>query len=94
MDVNYEVSENDRKVIDAIVERAKKTWPAVDATSLAMDLTATHNHVCRLRLDDLLAAPDLDFAHDVSGIMCYLDRENLNMKHCFEPRFAARDDKK
>ena len=66
MDVNYEVSENDRKVIDAIVERAKKTWPAVDATSLAMDLTATHNHV---------------------------RSEKLNMKHSFEPRFAAQEDK-
>lgn len=93
MDVNYEVSESDRKAVDAIVERAKLMWPAVDAVSLAMDLTTTHNHVCRLELEDLLAARDLDFAHDVSGIVYYLDRENLNMKHCFVPRFAAREDK-
>lgn len=91
MEVNFEVSETDRTAIDAIVERAKRMWPKVDATSLAMDLVATHNHVCELRLEDMLMAPDLDFAHDVSGIMCYLDREKLNMKHEFLPRFAARN---
>jgi len=52
-----------------------------------MDIS-TCNSSCPLRLDDLLAADDFNFAHDVFGINQHLNRETGELNDCFLPRFA------
>ena len=43
----------------------------------------------KLRLDDLLAADDLNFLHDVAGINRHLDRDTYALLDGFFPRYAA-----
>jgi hypothetical protein len=62
----------------------------VDRRDVQLDLTACHFSACRLRLDEMLSAPDVDLAHDLGGINRHLDREALKLGDCFVPRFAAR----
>ena len=54
-----------------------------------LDLTMCHFKAQRLRLDDLLAADDSNFIHDVAGINRHLDRENSVLANGFSPRFHA-----
>lgn len=42
-----------------------------------------------LRLDDMLAADDLDFAHDFTGIQASINRITGRIENCFVPRFAG-----
>lgn len=60
-------------------------YPLLDAD---MDITAVHVNACPLKLDELLAADDFNFAHDVFGIRRHLDRETGELGGCFVPRFA------
>jgi hypothetical protein len=81
------------EVIKAIAERAVALsakhglgkWKVSDAV---MDITCAHED-CGLRLDDLLAADDFNFAHDVFGINRHLDHSTLKLTDCFRPRFAS-----
>lgn len=52
-----------------------------------MDITAAHK-VCPLKLEQLLAADDANFSHDVFGIRRHLNRETLQIEDYFLPRFA------
>lgn len=79
------------RTITAIASRAVKMavqygvdYPMMDAH---MDLTFAHKE-CPLRLEELLAADDANFAHDVFGIRRHLNRETLKIEDCFLPRFA------
>lgn len=91
MQPNWNVAPEERPIVDQIVMRAAAMFPDRDKTDIAMDIVATHNHACRLRLADLLAADDFNFAHDIAGIGKYLDRERLVLVNGFWPRFAGRD---
>ncbi len=91
MQPNWEVTPEEKPIIDRIVERAHEMFPERERTDIAMDVVATHNHACRLRLADLLASDNFNFAHDITGIEYKLDRETLELKDCFWPRFAAPD---
>lgn len=62
----------------------------VDRLDVLMDLSACHFYAQRLRLDDLLAADDFNFLHDVGGISRHLDRENYVLNDFFSPRFSER----
>lgn len=63
----------------------------VDEVTIIMDLMACHFHGGqKLHLDDLLAADDFNFIHDISGINRHLDRETYKLMDGFMPRFAAR----
>ncbi len=42
-----------------------------------------------LRLADLLAADDFNFAHDVFGIMRHIDRRTGRLDNHFVPRFCS-----
>jgi len=86
-DVNFEVSKEDRILIDKIVSRAVKEHGTKDPLSLTMDLCAVH-HKTPLRLQEFLDADMLNFVHDVSGIMCFFDRDTATFKNFFEPRFT------
>lgn len=61
----------------------------VERGDVLMDLIACHFEAQKLRLDDLLAADDANFAHDIGGINKNLDRENGKLLNCFTPRFSA-----
>lgn len=81
----------DLTLIQAIADRAVslafangQTWKYQDAL---MDLLAAHCD-CPLRLEDLLNADDVNFAHDVFGINRHLDRNTLILTDCFLPRCA------
>jgi len=67
---------------------ASKAWHNYPAMDLRMDLTACHLNGCPLQLDDLLGAEDSDFAHDVFGIVCNLNRKTGRLENCFVPRYA------
>lgn len=56
-----------------------------------MDLTAVHANGNPMRLADLLAADDFNFAHDIVGISRFLDRNTGRLTDCFSPRFSARE---
>lgn len=60
-------------------------YPFLDAD---MDLTACHVNDCPLKLDDLLAADEGNFGHDVFGIRRHLNRQTGRLENGFTPRFA------
>ncbi len=91
MEPIWEVTPEEKPIIDQIVARAHEMFPEMEATDFAMDVVATHNHACRLRLADLLAADNFNFVHDIVGIENRLDRETLQLTRGFWPRFAAPD---
>lgn len=53
-----------------------------------MDVEACHSNGCPLKLDELLAADDGNFGHDVFGIRRFIDRETGKLTGSFLPRFA------
>jgi len=78
-----------RKIATRAVAMSAKAGHKWELSDAVMDLTCAHND-CGLRLDELLAADDFNFAHDVFGINRHLDHETLELKDHFRPRFAAR----
>ena len=91
---SFEVgSKQDALTIIEIAKRASKmaaklgvTYSVLDAD---MDITACHVNGCPLKLQELLGAPDFDFAHDAFGIYRHIDRETGKLGDCFLPRYAA-----
>lgn len=59
-------------------------------TGITHEVLIVHEEVIPLRLDELLAARDGDFAHDVCGIHRYLEHgKRPQLKDGFCPRFAV-----
>jgi len=77
-----------RKIVARAVELAAVEGFPIDSMSLEMDVTACHANGNPLRLNELLAAPDGDFGHDVFGIQRYIDRKTGRLTDCFSPRFS------
>lgn len=74
-----------------IVEIAKRAESMdlahYDRMSLIMDIEVAHEQF-GLRLDELLKAEDLDFAHDIVGIQQNIDRQTKTIGNLFLPRYA------
>lgn len=91
--ISFECTRQEHNLIIAIVARAKKEFayfasePPYDP-ALEMDISATHANGNPLRLAELLAAPQADFAHDIFGIRRHIDRETGRLTDCFQPRFT------
>ena len=87
------VSAPERRMIEAIVDRASVLFPdavkPADRLDLTMDLIACHMVGCRLDLPRLMHANVLDFSHDVFGIRRHLDRETGELTDLFLPRHAT-----
>ena len=81
------VNKEDYKTILAIAERAYSLL-GHEVLTTEMDVTACHIE-CPLRLNDLLAADDGNFAHDIGGISRHIDRETGKLGDCFVPRYAV-----
>jgi hypothetical protein len=82
------------KTIQKIADRAVHVYAdhnvRVERVDVLMDISAVHFHGgTKLRLDDLLAADDSNFIHDVAGINRHLNRETYELENGFSPRFAA-----
>jgi hypothetical protein len=99
--VSFECSDADRKVICKIAERASRLYlkfnepdKFCNLQSMDMDITAVHCNGCPLRLEDLLAADDFNFMHDVYKIIVFLDRSTGKLMYDFRPRFAQKKDDK
>jgi hypothetical protein len=102
-EISWEIGRRESEIILEIVSRAvglaesanllRDLPPGARASfraELGMDLTATHANGCPLRLEELLAAPPADFAHDVFGIREHIDRDTGTLRDCFLPRYARR----
>lgn len=80
-------------IIGKIADRAVSLYANADVRvyrqDVLMDITAVHFGPCKLRLEDLLAADDFNFIHDIIGINRHLDRVTFKLGSCFVPRFAA-----
>lgn len=89
MHVKFNTTEDDGRTISGIVSRAA-AFNLGSRMDIHMDLSATHCNGNPLRLDDLLAADDFNFLHDVCGIMKHLDRDTGKLTGGFTPRFTKR----
>lgn len=93
-DVSFTVHGRDFATIRKIAERfdglCSLHGQRANRMSAAMDVTAVHANGNPLRLDDLLAADDFNFLHDLVGIENHLDRDTGTLRNCFVPRFTAR----
>lgn len=80
----------DGRLIRRIVKRAQRNHSGMvpDPLTLEMDLCAFHVKGPGLRLRELLEADNFDFVHDVGGIHLNIDRNTLEMRNHFWPRFA------
>ena len=76
------------KIIDNIVDRAIKDNDIIkDRLSLFMDIDFTHRET-PLKLQKFLEADDLNFFHDIYGILQNFNRQTKKMENCFLPRFT------
>lgn len=90
--ISFDTTSREKQTIDKIVARyvadcAKHDIP-VDKLSITMDVTATHANGNPLRLEDLLAADDFNFLHDLTGIQRFIDRSTGLLTGHFSPRFT------
>ena len=92
-EISFRVSLREAEAIDAIAQRAvalcvkhRVDYRIQDAM---MDITATHANGNPLRLFDLAAADEFNFAHDVFGIRRHINRETGKLEDFFRPRFSA-----
>lgn len=95
MSISFETTREELDLITKIAERADREIfepHGIQQTRMdtIMDLSACIANGCPLKLADLLAADDFNFAHDVAGIRRHIDRTTGKLLDCFLPRFAQR----
>ena len=88
MNPDFNLTQEEHTLVLKIELRIRRIWPDEDSLSRVLDIVATNNHICRLRLADLLNADDFNFAHDIMGIAKHLDRKNITLKDGFWPRYS------
>lgn len=84
------ISDRSWRILGAIADRAAALFPDRKRADIFLDISCVHAGPCKLRLDEFLAADDLNFCHDILGIERHLDRHTMELKDCFCPRFADR----
>jgi hypothetical protein len=92
MNINFRLTKKDGLLVDKIAERASHLARMYgyhyDKQNAAMDITACHNHDCKLDLLKLLEADNFNFLHDTLGIRRHLNRETGKLLSHFLPRCA------
>ena len=76
------------KVIGEIVNRAVTINPSYNKTTVMMDLLVLYDNRLKMRWEELLNAPALDFMHDINGINRHLNRNTYKLEDGFCPRYA------
>jgi len=77
------------KIAERAVAMAQQFGVRYDQSTALMDIDACHSNGCPLKLAEMLAADDSNFAHDVFGIRRHISRTTGKLGGCFLPRFAA-----
>jgi len=91
--INFKkATDEELKLAEAIAKRAAKQaidfGIEYDQLSAEMDILATHLNGCPLKLQELLDADDVNFAHDTFGIRRHLNRRTGKLEDFFDPRFS------
>lgn len=86
---NKEVIELESKIADRAIGMARALGTTIKKLDMVMDIDACHCNGCPLKLAELLAADDFNFAHDVFGIRKNIDRKTGKLQNCFLPRYAS-----
>ncbi len=76
------------KIADRAIAMARTAGIQYDKMTAVMDIDAVHSNGNPLRLQELLESDDLDFAHDIFGILAHLDRNTGRLLDCFSPRYS------
>ena len=76
------------KVIGKIADRAVAFNPSYDKTVVVMDLLVLYDTGVKMRWEELLNAPALDFMHDINGVNQHLNRRTYKLEDGFWPRYA------
>lgn len=86
------MSERDKIIlIQRIIDRASYLGgDYASRLTMMMDLELAYA-AFRLRLEDLLSAPTVDFLHDVSQIGAHINRVTKTFDADFVPRFAGKE---
>ena len=79
-----------RRIVNRAAAIAAHLGITLNKMSLMMDIEAAHNGDCPLDLERWLASDDVNFTHDVGGIIKHMDRETGKLGGCFSPRYAKR----
>jgi hypothetical protein len=82
------LSKSDHKLIKNIANRALTMGLHHDIISVVLDITVCHFET-PLRLDELFAADDANFIHDICGINRNLDRKTGKLLNNFTPRYSC-----
>ena len=93
MTISFKVTKSEHDTILKIADRQRSIMAAMgvrldDKITTVMDLCAVHANGCPLKLSDLLAADEANFAHDVFGIRRHINRDTGQLEDCFVPRYA------
>lgn len=94
-EISFKVSRDEFDTISKIVGRAwgigwlRRSYRK--RMDMQMDVTAVHANGNPLRLEELLAADEFNFAHDMSGICNCLDRDTGQLTKGFSPRYSQCD---
>ena len=76
------------KITQRAIENAARVGYNLEYMTLEMDITLVHKHQGGLKLDELLAADDGNFNHDVFGIRRHINRHTGELEDFFVPRFS------
>lgn len=76
------------QIADRAIALAKVAGFQYDKMSAVMDIDACHNNGNPLKLAELLAADNFNFAHDVFGIRANINRTTGKLENCFSPRYS------
>lgn len=88
--LSWNASKDEVRLAGLIASRATRLeGQDYEMRDAEMDILATHLNGCPLRLQELLDARDGDFAHDITGIRRFIDRNTGKLRGEFWPRFSC-----
>ncbi len=87
-EVKKQMEKAEKLTVVEIAKRAEEMDLLMfDRMSLIMDIENVHAEI-GLKLNELLKADDLNFAHDIVGIQQNIDRQSKKLQNLFLPRYA------
>ena len=90
--INWEATKEEYMLQSKIgvraVSLAREVGIDYKLSQVVMDIEACHGNGNPLRLGDLLEADEVNFAHDVFGIMANIDRGSGKLMNWFLPRYT------
>lgn len=76
------------EIIGKIANHAVTINPTYDKTTVMMDLLVFYETGVKMRWEEFLNAPVLDFMHGINGINQHLNRDTYKLENRFWPRYA------